>query len=127
MVPRKLNDVVQLSKIRMREGLRRKLVRQAEYNDTTLNGEIVDRLEISFNRDAERERDSTIINMLVGGYPGNKVNTALLRQIVSMLQANPEWYQTKPGIDDMEERIIYSIHHASNPLWMPPDEEEDEK
>ena len=48
MAPRKKTDTVQLSKIRMREDLRRKLAKDAERNETTLNGEIVARLEQSY-------------------------------------------------------------------------------
>lgn len=47
---RKRTDVVQLSKIRISEELRRKLVRDAEKNNRTLNGEIVHRLEESYLR-----------------------------------------------------------------------------
>jgi hypothetical protein len=47
MVTRKRSDVVQLSKIRMRESLRQKLARHAEGNGLTLNAEIVRRLERS--------------------------------------------------------------------------------
>lgn len=45
---RKKSATVQLSKIRMKEELRRKLARNAERNGTTLNAEIVDRLERAF-------------------------------------------------------------------------------
>jgi hypothetical protein len=51
MVTRKKTDVVQLSKIRMREELRRKLARDADRKGTTLSGEIVDRLEQSYQID----------------------------------------------------------------------------
>ena len=47
MVTRKRSDVVQLSKIRMRESLRQKLARHAESAGLTLNAEIVRRLEQS--------------------------------------------------------------------------------
>ena len=46
MPARKPNDVVQLSKIRIRESLRKKLAKAAEINATTLNGEIVRRIEV---------------------------------------------------------------------------------
>jgi hypothetical protein len=45
---RKKSDIVQLSKIRIREELRRKLASDAEDHAKTLNGEIVDRLEKSY-------------------------------------------------------------------------------
>jgi hypothetical protein len=47
---RKKTDTVQLSKVRIREELRAKLVRDAEKNAKTLNGEIVDRLEASYEQ-----------------------------------------------------------------------------
>ena len=54
MVSRKASDVVQLSKVRMRETLRRKLERDARRNKTTLNAQIVRRIEDSF-LDEEKE------------------------------------------------------------------------
>jgi hypothetical protein len=48
---RKKTDTVQLSKIRMREELRQKLVRDAERGAKTLNSEIVERLEKSYEQD----------------------------------------------------------------------------
>jgi Arc-like DNA binding domain len=48
---RKKSDTVQLSKIRMREELRQKLARDAERSEKTLNSEIVDRLEKSYELD----------------------------------------------------------------------------
>jgi len=51
MVTRKKTEVVQLSKIRMREELRQKLARDAERKGATLNGEIVGRLEKSYGAD----------------------------------------------------------------------------
>ena len=62
MPARKKTDVVQLSKIRMREALRAKLARDAEKKGITLNAEIVDRLERSYDQAA---RDAAIIDMLV--------------------------------------------------------------
>jgi hypothetical protein len=47
---RKKTATVQLSKIRMREELRQKLVRDAERGAKTLNGEIVERLEKSYEQ-----------------------------------------------------------------------------
>jgi len=48
---RKKTDTVQLSKVRMREELRQKLVRDAERGAKTLNSEIVERLEKSYEQD----------------------------------------------------------------------------
>jgi len=65
MVPRKKTDVVQLSKIRMREALRARLASDAEKKGVTLNAEIVDRLEQSYANEAKELRDSAIVDMLV--------------------------------------------------------------
>ncbi len=45
MVTRKKTDIVQLSKVRIREALRRKLERDAKREKTTLNAQIVRRIE----------------------------------------------------------------------------------
>jgi hypothetical protein len=63
MVARKKTDVVQLSKIRMREELRRKLARDAERKGSTLSGEIVDRLEQSYQVDDRVELITTVRNL----------------------------------------------------------------
>lgn len=55
MVLRKKTDIVQLSKIRIREALRAQLARDAERKRVTLNGEIVDRLEKSYEPDRMRK------------------------------------------------------------------------
>jgi hypothetical protein len=51
MARRKITDIVQLSKIRMRESLRRHLEREAKKADRPLSAEIVYRLERSFEGD----------------------------------------------------------------------------
>ena len=48
-------DFVRLS-LRLREGLRRRLAAAAQNNKTTLNGEILDRLEASFSHEATEAR-----------------------------------------------------------------------
>ena len=64
MVTRKRSDVVQLSKIRMRESLRQKLARHAEGNGLTLNAEIVRRLERSLlDEDILTEIRTSLANM----------------------------------------------------------------
>jgi hypothetical protein len=73
MVARKKTDVVQLSKIRMREELRRKLARDAARKGSTLNGEIVDRLEKSYQVDDRVELVKQFAHGLVPNFadPGN--------------------------------------------------------
>lgn len=51
-------DVIQLSKVRMRERLRAKLDEAATANRVTLNAEIVNRLEWSLEDERERDRDA---------------------------------------------------------------------
>lgn len=63
MAPRKKTDIVQLSKIRMREALRARLARDAERKDITLNAEIVDRLEQSYANEAQALRDKAVVEM----------------------------------------------------------------
>jgi hypothetical protein len=55
MIARKKTDVVQLSKIRMREALRRKLERDAKREKTTLNAQIIKRIEDSFLEEERTE------------------------------------------------------------------------
>jgi Arc-like DNA binding domain len=81
MVTRKKTDVVQLSKIRMREELRRRLAREAERKGTTLNAEIVERLEQSFAREAHTMRDTAIIDLMVSERWGH---------LASVLRTNPD-------------------------------------
>jgi hypothetical protein len=53
MAARKPTAIVQL-KVRLREDLRRRLEREAERREDSLNNEIVRRLESSFKRDADQ-------------------------------------------------------------------------
>lgn len=99
MVVRKKTDVVQLSKIRMREALRAKLARDAERRGVTLNSEIVLRLEQSYEREAldqrdkEREiRDGVILDMIA---MNNDLSGSLLRNMAKQLAKNPNWPHLK--------------------------------
>jgi hypothetical protein len=88
MAPRKKTDIIQLSKIRMREVLRARLARDAERKDITLNAEIVERLEKSYDSEAQAQRDSAIIDMLLSG---NAASTEVLRKVASELAQKPNW------------------------------------
>jgi hypothetical protein len=90
--------ILQLSKIRMREGLHQRLVRDAEAYGRTLNAEIVDRLERSLTQDANAERDRVIIAMLVGGDHGS---TTFLRQVVFELQKRHRWWESSAKSDEL--------------------------
>lgn len=91
MVTRKKTDVVQLSKIRMREALRAKLARDAERRGVTLNSEIVLRLEQSYERERDKERDlrdGAILDMIA---MNNDLSGSLLRNMAKQLAKNPNW------------------------------------
>jgi hypothetical protein len=95
MAARKKTDVVQLSKIRMREALRAKLARDAERKGVTLNAEIVDRLERSYG---EAVRDAAVIDMLV---KHNDVGSQLLRDIADEIAKHPDWSDSEAGRKDL--------------------------
>ena len=90
--------IIQLSKIRMREALHQRLVRDAGANGRTLNAEIVDRLERSLTQDAVAERDRVIIAMLVGGDHGSGT---FLRQLVFELQKRHRWWESPAKSDEL--------------------------
>lgn len=116
MAVRKKSDVVQLSKIRMREELRRKLVREAEKNKTTLNGQIVALLEFSLMDQELRARDTEILDILAGG-GGTAGSTLLLREFVLLLQTNPQWNRTAAGVEKLVKRATELIRQEGAP-WL---------
>jgi erythromycin esterase-like protein len=63
-VARKLTDTVQL-KLRFSERLRRILERAAEHNGHSMNTEIVDRLDVSFQREALEKEIGGVIEQAV--------------------------------------------------------------
>jgi uncharacterized protein (DUF1778 family) len=63
-VARKLTDTVQL-KLRFSERLRRLLERAAEHNRHSMNTEIVDRLDVSFQREALEKEIGGVIEQAV--------------------------------------------------------------
>jgi hypothetical protein len=111
MVTRKKTDVVQLSKIRMREELRRRLAREAERKGTTLNAEIVERLEQSFAREAHTMRDTAIIDLLVSEH---------WRHLASALRKNPERLRQKYSADALRKSFAKDASTAGR---NEPDEE----
>jgi predicted transcriptional regulator len=62
-MPRKTTDIVQLT-LRLREELRRKLERAADKKDRSLNIEIVDRLEASFEAETRAREQEQMRAML---------------------------------------------------------------
>lgn len=120
MVARKKTDVVQLSKIRMKEALRARLARDAERNGTTLNGEIVDRLEQSYANETQAMRDSAIIDMLVRH---NDVSSALLRDIASEIAKHPDWSRSEADRKNLLEWLAFAIYGKEPPQEPRPGEE----
>jgi hypothetical protein len=112
MVARKKTDVVQLSKIRMKEALRARLARDAERNGTTLNGEIVDRLEQSYANEAQAMRDSAILDMLVRH---NDVSSKLLRDIASEIAKHPDWDRDEAKRTELLHWLAFAIYGKEPP------------
>lgn len=99
MVARKKTDVVQLSKIRMREALRARLARDAERKGVTLNAEIVDRLEQSYTNEAKELRDSAILDMMLAK---DDLRGSIVRTMASRLARNPNWSGVKQAKEWLE-------------------------
>jgi hypothetical protein len=112
MVTRKPNDVVQLSKIRMREQLRKTLAREAEKNNRTLNAEIVERLAESLSRNEMAEMGRAMAH---GFSSGDQVNAELLLQIVFELrQTKSGWSLTKETTDKMADSLANIVRRVAD-------------
>jgi hypothetical protein len=84
MAKRKKTDIVQF-KLRIREGLRRKLEAVANAEERSLNSEIAHRLENSF----DQEKNSLVLEALLA--PG--VGLELIRNVGTILRgAGRDWY-----------------------------------
>jgi uncharacterized membrane protein YheB (UPF0754 family) len=111
MTARKPNDVIQLSKIRMREQLRKTLAREAEKNNRTLTAEIVERLAESLSRDEVAEMGRAMAHGLASG---DRVNTELLLQIVYELrQTKSGWSLTKETTDKMADSLANIVRRVA--------------
>jgi hypothetical protein len=120
MVARKKTDVVQLSKIRMREVLRAKLARDAERKGVTLNAEIVDRLEQSYVNEAQATRDGAIIDMLVRN---NDVGSEVLRDIADEIKKHPDWDSNEAARKDLLHWLYIAAYGKEPPQEPRPGEE----
>jgi hypothetical protein len=109
MPARKKTDVIQLSKIRMREVLRAKLAKDADKKGITLNAEIVDRLERSYE---QATRDAAIIDMLV---KHDDVSGQLLRDIADQIAKHPDWSNSEAEKKEML-HWIYIAAHGKEPI-----------
>ncbi len=110
---RKPTEFVQF-KLRIREGVRRDIEREAKRKAHSTNQEAVLRLEQSFEEDARRaseklhiERDAEVLNLLVGR---NQAAADLLRNIVFELQSNPKWDEKKATRKKMADHIHAFIY-----------------
>ena len=84
MAKRKKTDIVQF-KLRIREGLRRRLEAAANAEERSLNSEIAHRLENSF----DQEKNSLVLEALLA--PG--AGLELIRNVGRILRgAGPDWY-----------------------------------
>jgi hypothetical protein len=114
MAERNPTDIVQLSKVRMREGMRKRLARQAELNSRTLNGEITRRLEDSFARDFKKDLNTTIVEVLAGP---SKFSAELLRWIAFELQANPKWNRDPEKMAERLGSLVLQVATPTSPLY----------
>jgi hypothetical protein len=82
-LPRRPTDVATLT-LRIREALRRKLQRAAERHDQSLNSELIDRLEASF----DAANTQALLGMLIDG---PEESTRLLTCVAAALQLSRGW------------------------------------
>jgi Arc-like DNA binding domain len=116
MSAKKSTDIVP-TMLRLREGLRKRLEREAKNNRQSLNAEMVERLEQSFAREQAQARDSDIVDMLIG--PTN-MNRNLLRWIVYELKTNQGWPWMEGGPEKMSAVLAKLVADvAANPLSVP--------
>ena len=114
MAERNPTDIVQLSKVRMRESMRKRLARQAELNGRTLNAEITRRLEDSFDRDFKKDLNTAIIEVLAGP---SKFSAELLRWIAYELQANPKWNRDPKKVAERLGSLVWEVATPTGPLY----------
>jgi Arc-like DNA binding domain len=108
-VARKLNDTVKLQ-VRLSERLRRRLEQAAKHNDWSMNTEIVDRLDASFQRE-ELEKH-------LGGVTEQAVHSAATNTARRLVQE----LRQSGLIPDQNARPLEATKHPA-----PPDKEEHPK
>jgi len=105
-VARKVTDTVQL-KLRFSERLRRRLERAAEHHKWSMNTEIVDRLDVSFQREALEKEIGGVIEQAV-----HEAATKTAKRLVQELRqsglipdqmARPQEAAKHPAPPDKEE------------------------
>jgi len=116
---RKPTDIVSLS-LRIREGLRRRLAREAKNRNQSLNAEIADRLDQSFQL-AERQAQYDVL--LSFATAGNKDDARLLKLIASAmwkLRTGPKRLTDQEYADRLTFAINWIIAEVARlPSWHP--------
>jgi hypothetical protein len=114
---RKDSDYVQIAKIRLREHVRRALLREAERNQRTLNAEIAARLEESLQRQERQALDTAVVQTLAGPDP---VSAELVRQTVYEIQSKPHWYGSEEATELLRDSIDQVVRRLrANPSLFP--------
>jgi len=116
---RQLTDIVSLS-LRIREGIRRRLEREAKKRNLSLNAEIVDRLDQSFELVERQAQYDALISVAAGG---NKFDARLLKLIADAmwkLRTGPK----RLTDEEYAERLAFAINRiiaevARLPWWHP--------
>jgi hypothetical protein len=125
---RNLTDTVQLSKIRIRESMRRALEREAERHQQTLNAEIVARIRASFERVMKETSDSAVVSTLAGP---DKANAELMRRMAYELQATKSgWWSNKEKVAELAARLakaVSEVASTASPTSDHPDDSETDK
>jgi len=115
-------DFVQF-KLRIRAPLVKRLQKAADKKKQSANNEAVQRLEESFDRDESSQRDSQILEMMLGFFAKNKDMMRLLNHLLSELRGMDEAAMietTKRVIDVLESQ------HNQKQLTAPAPEEDSE-
>ncbi|MCK1400122.1 Arc family DNA-binding protein [Bradyrhizobium sp. 4] len=114
-MPRKPAEYVQF-KLRIREGLRRRIERDAEKNNRSANNEAVARLESSYSKHEQQ----ALIETLVGG----EFNADFLRLValkMQLLQAgNPAWKSDKTARSKFVKDLANALLAADEALLSAP-------
>jgi hypothetical protein len=102
MSARKPTDFVQF-KLRIREGLRRRLEREAQKKRQSTNQEAVDRLEDSFRAPIDEvvQPWTDMFTIMLGG----NENSSLLRRLAAEMMQNPNWIDSAQDREEMVGRL----------------------
>src|SRR5262245_9236390 len=112
---RKPTDIVSLS-LRIREGVRRRLEREAKQHNQSLNAEIADRLNQSFDLAERQAQYDALLSFAVAG---NQLDARLLKLIASAmwkLRTGPK----KLTDQEYAERLVIAINRIIAEVTRPP-------